>query len=67
MYNNNYNCEKAKFTVMYNLFCFRHMKVMLMVSKLTSAFCFSVVSLKLTCKHRFNFDNDKYVFKNVLN
>ena len=52
---------------MYNLFFSRHMEVMLMVSKLTSAFCFSVVGLKLTCKYRFNFDNDKYVFKNVLN
>ena len=29
-----------------------------MVSKLTSTFCFSVVGLKLTCKYRFNFDND---------
>ena len=62
-----YNCEKAKSTVMYNLLFFRHMEVMLMVSKLTSASCYSVVGLKLTCKYRFNFDNDKYVFKNVFN
>ena len=32
-----------------------------------SAFCFSVVGLKLTCKYHLNFDNNKYVFKNVLN
>ena len=38
-----------------------------MVSKLASASCYSVVGLKLTCKYRFNFDNDKYVFKNVFN
>ena len=50
-----------------NLFFFRHMEVMMMVSKLTIAFCCSVVGLKLTCKYRLNFDNDKYLFKNVLN
>ena len=30
-----------------------------MVSKLTIAFCFSAIGLKLTCEHRLNFDNDK--------
>ena len=47
-------------------FFFWHMEVMLMVSKLTIAFCCSVVSLKLTCKYHLNFDNNKYLFRKRL-